>query len=276
MGDCIYCGKPAGLLKKSHRECVRKYEQGKSKIVSMIARTGSKGGDLDALKSSIDNIAKTSLIDPAKLKSLIVAGWEQAVELAFEDNILSKEEESALINLKRHFSLTQNMVDQKGAFTKTVKGAVLRDLFEGILPERVDFSGNILFNLQKSEQLIWVFQNVAYYEEKTRSRIVGGSHGFSVRVVKGLYYRTGAFRGERVQSSETIHADSGVMGITNKHIYFAGPSKRFRIAFDKIVAFDSFSDGIGIQRDAQSAKPQTFVTGDGWFTYNLITNLAQK
>ena len=28
-------------------------------------------------------------------------------------------------------------------------------------------------------------------------------------------------------------------------------------------------------RDAQTAKPQTFVTGDGWFAYNLAVNLAQ-
>ena len=28
-------------------------------------------------------------------------------------------------------------------------------------------------------------------------------------------------------------------------------------------------------RDAQTAKPQTFQTGDGWFPYNFATNLAQ-
>ena len=28
-------------------------------------------------------------------------------------------------------------------------------------------------------------------------------------------------------------------------------------------------------RDAQTAKPQTFRTGDGWFACNLAVNLAQ-
>lgn len=135
--------------------------------------------------------------------------------------------------------------------------------------------GGLPFNLQKSEKVVWVFQGVNYYEEKTRTRYVGGSHGVSVRIAKGLYYRTGAFKGERVQTSETVHANTGLLGVTNKHIYFAGPSKRFRIAYNKIVAFEPFSHGIGVQRDAQTAKPQSFLTGDGWFTYNLITNLAQ-
>jgi len=26
---------------------------------------------------------------------------------------------------------------------------------------------------------------------------------------------------------------------------------------------------------AVTATPQTFITGDGWFTYNLVANLAQ-
>jgi hypothetical protein len=98
----------------------------------------------------------------------------------------------------------------------------------------------------------------------------------SVRVAKGLYYRAGAFKGKRVETHETVHADTGLLGITNKHIYFSGSAKSFRIRYDKIVSFEPFSDGIGLHRDAVTAKPQSFVTGDGWFTYNLITNAAQS
>jgi len=195
--------------------------------------------------------------------------------LHFDDGILTEEEGTALSELKQHFSLSQQELDRNGAFTKIVKGAVLRDILDGKLPERVQVDGNLPFNLQKTEKIVWVFQDVDYYEEKTRTRYVGGSQGVSIRIAKGLYYRTGAFKGERVQTSETIHADTGLLGVTNKHIYFSGPSKRFRINYNKIVSFEPFSDGIGVQRDAQTAKPQSFSTGDGWFTYNLITNLAQ-
>ena len=44
---------------------------------------------------------------------------------------------------------------------------------------------------------------------------------------------------------------------------------------DEGKAFDPYDDGFGIMRDAQSAKPQTLRTGDGWFAYNLAVNLAQ-
>ncbi len=158
---------------------------------------------------------------------------------------------------------------------KTIKGAVLRDVMDGAIPERMKVEGNLPFNLQKTEKIIWVFQDVDYYEQKKRTRYVRGSQGVSICIAKGLYYRTGAFKGERVETHETIHTDTGLLGVTNKHIYFSGNAKSFRIRHDKIVSFEPFSDGIGLQRDAATAKPQTFVTGDGWFTYNLITNVAQ-
>ncbi len=63
------------------------------------------------------------------------------------------------------------------------------------------------------------------------------------------------------------------MAITNRHIYFSG-GKSFRVRLDKIVSTEPYSDGILIQRDAQTALPQVFITGDGWFTYNLIMNVS--
>ena len=63
--------------------------------------------------------------------------------------------------------------------------------------------------------------------------------------------------------------------ITDKNIYFAGPAKSIRVPYVKIVSFQPFTDGFGIIRDGANTKPQLFITGDGWFTYNLITNLAR-
>lgn len=275
MGNCTYCGKPAGFLKKSHKECKQNHEKGKIKVVSLVSKIGVEGGDLHQLEVSVEQVASTSFINKETLNALVTSGWEKAVEIAFDDGLLSEQEESTLNELRKHFSLQQQVLDRNGAYSKLVKGAILRDIMDGNLKERMKVDGNLPFNFQKSEKVIWVFQGVNYYEEKTRTRYVGGSQGVSVRIAKGLYYRTGAFKGERVQTSETVHADTGLLGVTDKHIYFAGASKRFRIAYNKIVAFEPFSDGIGVQRDAHTAKPQSFMTGDGWFTYNLITNLAQ-
>ena len=78
-----------------------------------------------------------------------------------------------------------------------------------------------------------------------------------------------------VEWDETGRVDTGLLGLTTKHLYFAGSKKRFRVRYDRIVTFEPYEDGVGIMREAQTAKPQTFVTGDGWFAFNMATNLAR-
>ena len=96
----------------------------------------------------------------------------------------------------------------------------------------------------------------------------------SIRIARGVYYRTGGFRDHPVETTVNEHKPTGVLALTTKHVYFANPEKSFRIPCAKIVAFTPYSNGIGLQRDAQSAKPQTFVLGDGWLVYNLAVNLS--
>ena len=121
----------------------------------------------------------------------------------------------------------------------------------------------------KSEQIVWVLQGVDYLETVVRRERQGTSHGVSIRVARCLYYRASTFRSRPIEWEETVHANTGMLGLRTRHIYFAGRRKRFRVRHDRIVTFDPYEDGFGIMRDAQTAKPQTFRTGGSWFAYNL-------
>ena len=94
-------------------------------------------------------------------------------------------------------------------------------------------------------------------------------------MAKGLYYRPRTFRSQVLEGEENVYLDAGMLGVTTKHLYFHEPRQRFRVRLDKIVSFEPYSDGIGIMRDAQAAKPQMFLVGDGWFVFHLVTNVAQ-
>ncbi len=41
------------------------------------------------------------------------------------------------------------------------------------------------------------------------------------------------------------------------------------MSYDRTVDFEPCSHDFGIMRDAQSATPQSFKTGDSWFTFSL-------
>ena len=238
---------------------------------------------LTALSSTADDDALSELagsvrdlrLSVSEERELVARAWEAAVEGSLEDGVLSLDEEAALFRYLNHFGLSVADVDRNGAHRNLIKSAAIRELAEGIIPDRMGGDVRHPFNLMKSERLVWLFDGVEYIETKTRRERRGTSHGVSIRVAKGLYYRPSAFRSRVHEWEETVHVDTGLLGVTTKHLYFHGLKKRFRIRFDKIVSYEPYRDGIGIMRDAQTAKPQMFSVGDGWFVYNLVTNLSQ-
>ena len=209
-------------------------------------------------------------------RQLLIRAWEEAVEGALEDGLISLDEENALAQYADHFGLTTTDVNLNGAHTSVVQAAVIRDVTQGTVPHRQTITGAIPFNLMKSEQLVWVIDGVDYLETVTRRERQGTSHGVSIRVARGLYYSPRQFRSRPIEWEETVHAGTGLLGFTTKHLYYAAARKKFRVRYDRIVSFDPYDDGFGIMRDAQTAKPQTFRTGDGWFAYNLAVNLSQN
>ena len=169
-----------------------------------------------------------------------------------------------------HFGLPQPQLNRNGVQTTLVQAAVIRNVASGIVPQRQNVTGLVPFNLMKSETLVWVMDGVDCLEVVARRERRGSSQGVSVRVARGVYYRSGTFRSRSVEWEEAVHQDTGLLGFTTKHLYFSGAKKKFRVRYDQIVDFEPFSDGLGLMRDAQTAKPQSFRTGYGWFGYNPL------
>ena len=123
---------------------------------------------------------------PAEGNDLLTQAWEAAVEGVLEDELLTLDEENALNRYMRHCNLKRDQLDMNGVLTQVFKSAVLRDTAEGITPNRHNITGRVPFNLMKSEGLVWMMQDVDYYEIKTRRERCGTSHGLRIRIARGV------------------------------------------------------------------------------------------
>ena len=88
--------------------------------------------------------------------------------------------------VRRPLRLTQQELDGNGAQTSLVQAAVIRDVTQGIVPQRQTINGRVPFNLMKSEQLVWVIQDVDYLETVVRRERQGTSHGVSIRITRAF------------------------------------------------------------------------------------------
>ena len=154
-----------------------------------------------------------------------------------------------------------------------VKGIILREVMEGITPNRFKIKNQLPVVLQNKETVIWLYNNVCAYEDKVRKHYVGGSSGFSVRIARGVYWRSGAIKGQPVETTETVKIGIGCLIITNKNIFWISSSKSIKIPANKIVSIIPRSNGVVLQKDGATAKPISFILDDPWFICNLIRNL---
>lgn len=157
MGKCILCGQPAGIFKTQHLECVAIRDRGWTEMLGTARHAAAGRENLDNLEARLASIANGAFIPEGDIRKALIEGWEAAVDHLLDDGNLDRQEENALVAFKDRFSLSQSELDHRGAFSRVVKGAILRDLLEGKVPQRVEVSGPLPFNFQKNEQLIYLF-----------------------------------------------------------------------------------------------------------------------
>ena len=281
MGICKYCGKPAGFLHSAHPACqdahlqleqaIHLKRQQVSLAILQAIKTDDDFSNLDKAIAELDPALGVNSVDR---QTLLVKGWQTYVGGLLLEGPPSVEDEQRLVAFQRHFGLTQADLDRNGAYTSLTKASILRDLASGIVPQRCSISGP-LPNIQKGEQIVWGFPGTKYLQDKTHRQFIGASQGVSFRVVRGVYYHVGAFKGQPVETTDRVLVDTGLTVLTDKNIYFAGSSTSFRLPYPKVVSFESFSNGIGFWKDAANAKAQYLITGDGLFAYNLVMNLSK-
>ncbi len=168
--------------------------------------------DPDTHLNELAQSLRDSGLSEGRQTALLVRAWEAAVEGALEDGLLTLDEESALHRYLHHFEVAPEQVDGSGVLTSMIKSAVIRDITEGIVPQRQNIQGRVPFNLMKSETLVWIMEGVDYLETVVRRENRGSSHGLSIRVARGLYYRPSTFRSRAVEWEETVHQDTGLLG----------------------------------------------------------------
>lgn len=275
MAFCAECGKefnPSILIKAFGKttRCPKCREERKKKINLFLEKVREAGKDRYLSKEE-ESLLKTlqqelglqngDIIEAnrqiANLKILTkqadVACYEKKLEQFGEDKYLTPEEEEELEKLKKELSLTES--DLQKTQSELLRLRRFTALKNGYLPE---LTPDIL--LQKNEKLHYEVY-CSLMEEKHRTRYVGGSQGVNFRIMKGVYYRVGGFRGNRVVEEFKEITDSGFLYITNKRIIFNGSKKNVTYAIPKIVNMIRYSDAWQFQKENES-KPKYFIIND--------------
>ena len=148
---------------------------------------------------------------------------------------------------------------------------LLKQLQQGIIPQTNIYAPILL---GKDESVLWCYDNVTMWQEKVKREMVGSHSGFSFRVMKGVTYRTGGFKGHPVEHSYMDNSGTGSLYITNKNIIFHSTERSIKIPYKKIIGLNPYQDGMGVQQDGSNAKKLVFQGFDCSFVMNVMSFIS--
>lgn len=270
MGTCTICGEPAGFLRSSHRTCVEARENALNKIPQIftgyLALDSSKS-DPARLGNLIRNFALQGHILGNDYQRVIQNGLEAAILEAVADRVLTDEE---ILRLDEITSVLGLKISDIGDLSQQflLQALTLRDLRAGAVRPRIGDVSALPIALKKDEKPLWLFSSVHRLEPKVRTSYVGGSHGFSFRIMTGVSYHVGSHRGERIETTSLADRGTGLLAVTNKAIYFLAPGNTFRLSLKSVATVECYSDAISIAPGR--GKSQIFIMTSQQFATDLI------
>ena len=132
-----------------------------------------------------------------------------------------------------------------------------------------DLVDEISIVFQKGEIPLWRIERVSLATEKKKREYIGASAGVSFRVARGVYLRTGAFKGHPIEKTWMETKDVGDIILTNKNFYFISDLESIRIPWKKVVSISAYSDGVMIHKGTKN--PVILQGFDPWFLSNFAS-----
>lgn len=195
----------------------------------------------------------------------------QAAENFMKDGLLTDDEEKRIDDYIYMLGLSTSNLPAKyqgSEISRIEQSKMLKQLQKGVIPQ-TNIAAPIL--LGRDETVLWCYDGVTMWQEKIKKEFVGGHSGFTFRIVKGVNYRTGSFKGHPVEHSYMDNAGTGSLYITNKHIIFHSTERSIKIPYKKIIGLNPYQDGMGVQQDGANAKKLVFQGFDCSFVMNIMS-----
>jgi hypothetical protein len=274
MGKCTYCGLEAGFLQNRHKDCAAIALSTKQRIAKAIGEATLVSRTTLELSDLIEEAIIEGRLSDAELKESIETGLDRLSSEVLQDGAVSETEEEAILGLLSQWSDKIAPALQSSIKTNVVKALTLGDLANGNIVSRFDGEG-LPFILKKGETFIWAFSNVKYYVYRRNRSSVSRSKGVSVRLAKGIYFRTGTSKGKTIVSDDLTHEDTGIFAITSQAIHFKGNTASFRLPYAKLQSIVPYADSLEISDTTQTSKPMYFGVNDPTFAGNVIMNIIR-
>ena len=225
------------------------------------------------IKTLTDRIIAEYQLSTWQVEQAHVDVLDKAANNYLKDGMITDTEQHMIDEYARCFSIPINQLSSKYKNTQIEKieqASIIKNIQHGVAPS-TPLAVPVL--IAKNEVPLWIYNDVTFFQEKIEKEFVGRHGGFSFKVIKGVYYRTGQSKGKPIEHSYMDRVGIGQLIITNQNIIFYSQTKSVKIPLKKIIGLVPYTDGIEVQKDGTNSKRMVFQGFDCWFVMNLISQI---
>lgn len=193
--------------------------------------------------------------------------YENAVKQAVADNMATVDEQQALKKLAQQLGVDLREV----AIDKRLRDdyyylVLLNALEQGYLPQCKPPS----VTTQDNEVAYWeISSNLVFMRSHSTGRI--SESNARIKVAKGVSYRYGSCKSNAIRE-HIVTNHPGVFVVTNNRVLFAAQQQSFSIPFTQLHSFDTYADGIGLQKNNAELLLQFYDKQMSEVVFKVLTN----
>lgn len=191
-----------------------------------------------ALAAALQSNASLRVLSDRERRSLSGAAFARYAEAVLADDILSQDEEAALMDLGSALGVDQESL-------QTTHRPILNRL---VVAQVNDGRLSVLESpelMTKKDEVVHLETGAILLKEVAIREYRGASRGVSFRIAKGVRYHVGGTRGRsEIVDTELQEADAGLLSISSKRAVFMGTRKSVEFAYPKLLNIDVFTDGL--------------------------------
>ena len=209
---------------------------------------------------------------------LLLRAWERAVLRLLGATGIDLDREAALLRYARHFDLDDDQLDRHGMLRQFIQGAAIAASAAGLIPHRMTFPNAVVasLGLDGSEQPIWLFDDAEYRVGPLPADQAATIAGVSLAGRTPPYYPPQLFTGREAPGDGWETVATSRMALTGHGLRLRSSTVDVTLSYGSVHRWEPYRDGIGavVSQPDQPERLAVFRNGDGWFTYNLVRNLA--
>jgi hypothetical protein len=194
--------------------------------------------------------------------------YESAVKQAISDKMVASEEQQTLKQLAQQLGINI----KEATIDKQLKDdyyylVLLNALDRGYLPQCKPPS----IVTQKDEVAYWEISSNLVFARTNTTGFFSQSSREGIKVTNGVSYKLGSSGSTPIR--EQINSNHpGVFAVTNKGVVFAASEQSFSIPFTQLNSFDTYTDGIGLQKNNTELLLQFYDKQMSEVIFKVLTN----